>query len=143
MALFSLAQRTTNTTIANAAWEVIAGAGVKPKVLEFGVSATTGASSVYGVGRPGATGLVPTTPQSFLNEEYADGPVGTTRGALAWGTPPTVPANFFRRLNHSTTIGSGTIYVFPRGLAIPAGTSIVLWNIASNGAVDAWAVLDE
>lgn len=152
MAIYSLSQRTTNTTIANPCWEIRSAAGNKPKVLEIGISINAATASVYGLGRPAAIGVTPTSPQTFVDE--SDGgsgataaPTGNTTAAVAWGTPPTVPANFLRRVSTPATIGAGVIWTFPRGLGIPnqSGTvgSLVIWNITATSAADVWAVVDE
>lgn len=144
MAIFSLANRTTVTTIAAACFELRAGASNSPKLFQLDILLAAATASVYGIGRPAAIGNTPTTPQTVLAEEQANIPTGQTTTALAWGTPPTVPANFFRRIPLPATIGAGYIATFPRGLGIPAAGSIVLWNITANSAAtDINAVVDE
>lgn len=144
MAIYSIAQRTTVTTVAAAAWEVRSTSTNKPKIMEMGVSLGAATASIYGIGRPAAIGVTPTTPLTALDEGDGNGPVGLTTCAVAWATGPTVPANFFRRVSLPATIGAGVILTFPRGLGLPVSGSIVLWNITANSAVtDAWAVCDE
>jgi len=149
MAIYSISQRTTVTTIAAAAWEVRSTSTNKPKIMEFGVSLAAATASVYGIGRPALVGVTPTTPLTALDESDGNGPTGLTTCAVAWGTGPTVPANFFRRFSLPATIGAGVILTFPRGLGLSAQTgvalgSIVLWNITTNSAAtDCWAVMDE
>lgn len=150
--LYSLSQRTTSGTIAAAAWEVRAGASNKPRILEIGISINAATASVFGLGRPAAIGITPTTPVTFLDE--SDGgagattaPAGATTACVAWGTGPTVPANFFRRVSLPATVGAGVIWTFLRGLGIPqlVGTtgSVVLWNITATSVADVYAVVDE
>ena len=144
MAIYSIAQRTTVTTIAAAAWEVRSASTNKPKIMEIGISLGAATASIYGIGRPAAIGITPTTPLTALDEADGGGPTGLTTCAVAWGTGPTVPANFFRRCSLPATIGAGIIMTFPRGLALPVSGSIVVWNITANSAVtDLWAVCDE
>lgn len=143
MAIYSLAQRTTQTAAANAAWEVRSTSANKPKLMELAITQNTGVAGVYGIGRPGAIGLTPTTPQTFLDEADGGGPAGNTTAAVAWGTGPTVPANFFRRYSCAATIGVGVIATFPRGLGIPVSGSIVVWIIATAPVCDVSAVVDE
>jgi hypothetical protein len=144
MAIYSISQRTTVTTIAAAAWELRSAATGKPKVMEIGLSLAVGTASNYGIGRPAAIGVTPTTPLTVLDESDGNGPTGLTTCAVAWATGPTVPTNFFRRVNLPATIGAGIICTFPRGLGIPVSNSIVLWNITANAnALDIWAVVDE
>lgn len=144
MAVYAIAQRTTVTTIAAAAWEIRAAAANKPKLMEMGIMLVAATASVYGIGRPQAIGLSPTTPLTVVDEQDGNGPVGLTTCAVAWGTGPTVPLNFLRRVSLPGSIGAGIILTFPRGLGIPAAGSIVLWNITANSAnTDLWAVVDE
>ena len=110
--------------------------------MELGVFMAAATASVYGLGRPGAIGVTPTSPVAVLPEDSAN-PGGTVQSALAWGTGPTAPTNFFRRIGLPATIGTGVIWTFPKGLVIPVSSSIVLWNLAANGVVDAYVVVDE
>lgn len=143
MAIYSLAQRTTATAAASASWEVRSVATNKPKVMELGISQNTATAGVYGIGRPGAIGITPTSPQTFLDEQDGNGPTGNTTAAVAWGTGPTVPTNFFRRLSCPATVGAGCIFTFPRGLALQVSNSVVVWIIATAPVCDVWAVVDE
>jgi hypothetical protein len=68
---------------------------------------------------------------------------GTVTTALAWATPPTVPANFFKRIAFPATIGVGVIWTFPRGITIPVSNSLVYWNLATNGVIDANIEVEE
>ncbi len=144
MALYSIAQRTTVTTIAAAAWEVRSASANKPKIMEVGLTLGTTTASVYGFGRPAAIGVTPTTPLTVVDEQDGNGPAGLTTCAVAWGTGPTVPTNFNRRMALPGTIGAGVILTFPRGFGLPASGSIVIWNITANSAAtDLWVVVDE
>jgi len=143
MAIYSLSQRTTATAAASASWEVRSTAANKPKVMEVGISQVTAVAGSYGLGRPGAIGITPTSPQTFLDEADGGGPAGNTTAAVAWGTGPTVPTNFFRRITCVAGIGAGVIWTFPRGLALPISGSIVVWIVATAPVCDVWAVVDE
>ena len=144
MAIYSIGQRTTVTTIAAASWELRSASTGKPKVMELGYSLGAATASIIGIGRPAAIGVTPTTPLTVIDESDGNGPTGLTTCAVAWGTAPTVPTNFFRRASLPATIGAGIIFTFPRGLGIPVSSSIVVWNITANSAVvDVWAVVDE
>jgi len=143
MAIYSLSQRTTSGTAATPSWEVRTAATNKPKIMEVGISQTAATAGVYGLGRPGAIGVTPTSPQTFLDEADGGGPTGLTTAAVAWGTAPTVPTNFFRRFACTATIGAGIIWTFPRGLGVPISNSIVVWIIATAPVCDVWAVIDE
>ncbi len=143
MALYGLAQRTTATAAASASWEVRSTAANKPKLMELGISQNAATAGAYGIGRPAAIGVTPTTPQTFLDEGDGNGPAGNTTAAVAWGTGPTVPANFNRRLSCAATIGVGAIFTFPRGYGIPVSGSIVVWIIALAPVCDLYSVVDE
>lgn len=142
MALYSLGVRTSSGTTGTAAWEIRAAATDRLFIVEIGVFLAAATASTYGLGRPAAIGVTPTSPVTVLAEDSAN-PTGTGTSALAWGTGPTVPTNFLRRISFPATIGSGVIWTFPKGLVVPASGSIVLWNAATNGVVDAYAVIDE
>ena len=144
MGLYELAVRTSSGTSAAAAWEIRTSANVRARIMELGVFLAAATASTYGLGRPAAIGVTPTSPVDFLPEDPADPTVsGQVQSAVAWTTGPTVPANFFRRISLPSTIGTGIIWTWARGLVIPASSSVVLWNLATNGVVDAYAVIEE
>lgn len=143
MAIYSFAGRTSNVTIANATFEIRAGsAGPRPRIIEVGIFLAAATASTFGIGRPQAIGVTPTSPQALLAEDSADGASNTTVAA-AWGTGPTVPVNFFRRISLPATIGTGVIWTFPKGVVIPLNGSVVVWNITATGVCDAYIVVDE
>lgn len=141
MAIYSLAQRTTNLTITQACWELRTTASVRAVVLEIGFIMATGTATSIGLGRPAAQGVTPVN-VTFLAED-GNGPAGNTVASLSWATSPTVPANFLRRWNGPATIGAGIVWTFPRGLIVPVSSSLVIWNITANVAADVWCVVDE
>jgi hypothetical protein len=142
MAIYSLARRTTDGTAAAAAMEMRTASTDRPRLMEMGVFMAAATASQYGLGRPAAIGVTPTSPVTVLAEDPGDS-TGTVTTALAWSTAPTVPANFFRRVYLPATLGAGIYWVFPRGLVVAVSSSIVLWNIGSNGVVDTHVVVDE
>ena len=143
MAIYSRADRTSNITIANACYEIRTTATDRPRVMEIGISLVTAAATVIGIGRSGAgLGATPSGGGTVLAEDTGD-PAGTVITATAWVTPPTVPANHFRRWSFPATIGAGVILTFPRGLVIPVSNSIVLWNILGGATLDVHVVIDE
>lgn len=141
MAIYSLAQRTTNVTINNACVEWRASASNRPKILEVSwISAAATACSI-GLGRPAAIGV---TPVNVLFQ--ADDPgeaAAVTNGSLSWGTSPTAPTIYHRRANFAATIGVGIVWTFPRGLIITASGSVILFNITASVAADVNCVIDE
>ena len=142
MAIYSIANRTSNVTIAAANTELRTAATGRGAVMELGVFMAAATASVVGFGRPQAIGVTPTSPITVLAEDPGD-LAGTLQTALAWGTGPTVPVQFFRRLNLPATIGAGIILTFPRGLIIAGSSSVVLWNITATGVMDNYFVVDE
>lgn len=143
MAIYSGAVRTTQGTAANATLEIIASATVSPKLMELGISQNAATAGVFGLGRPAAIGVGPTTPVTVIAEDQ-NGPTGQTSSAIAWGTTaPTVPTVFFRRVSCPATIGAGIIWTFPRGIILQISKTIVVWIIATAPVADMWFVLDE
>ena len=143
MSLYGLSQRTTSGTAATASWEVRSASTNKPRIMEVGISQNVATAGVYGLGRPAAIGSTPTTPQNFVAEGDASAPTSLTTAAVAWGTGPTVPTNFNRRISCAATIGVGVIWTFPRGLDIAVSNSIIIWIIATAPVCDVWSVIDE
>lgn len=141
MAIYSLAQRTTNTTISNANVEIRTASTNRPKLMEHGFAQVTGTASSYGLGRPAAIGVTPVN-VAFLPEDAGE-PTAITNASLSWGTSPTAPTNYFRRINTPATIGAGVIWTFPRGLPIVVSSSLVNFNITATVALDTWSVVDE
>ena len=142
MSKFSLGVRTVSATIAEPCLEIYTAATDRAKILEIGISIVAATASVFGLGRPAAMGITPTTPVTLLAEDTGD-PVATVKTALAWATKPTVPTAFLRRVSLPATIGAGMIWTFPFGLIIPISFSIVVWNITAVSLADIWVVVDE
>jgi len=143
MAIYSIANRTTNVTSAAATLEIIAAAAIGYRLLELGLTLNAATASVFGYGTPAAIGVTPTTPVTVLTEDGGNTSAGNTTTALAWATPPTVPANFLRRISLPATVGAGIIFTFPRGIFKLKATTTVLWNISATSVIDVWVVVDE
>lgn len=114
------------------------------KFLEIGAQVGTAAVTVFGVGRSPIPG-VQVGPVNLLSEEIDSLPCQTTLG-VAWSQAPTVPSIYFRRLHISgAAIGQQMILTFPRGLAIGASSSLVLWNLTATQAAGTvvWGIVDE
>jgi len=141
---YELAVRTSSGTAATAAWEIRAGATPgRSKLVEIGFFLAAATASQFGLGRPAAIGDTPTAPVDFLAEDPNDVlATGVIQSALAWGTGPTVPTAFLRRISLPATIGAGVIWTFPQGIVIPASGSLVLWNIGTDSVVDAYAIVE-
>ena len=140
----SLAVRTTGAADATPAWGIRTGATPgRVKIVELGFFLATATASIIGLGRPAAIGVTPTDPVDFLQEDPNDVLAsGVIQSALAWATPPTIPAAFPRRIALPATIGTGVIWTFSPGLVIPVSSSIVLWNLSTNSVLDAYAVVE-
>jgi hypothetical protein len=143
MAIYSLAQRTTVTTIAAASHAFLAPATNEPALMEWGFFNGAATANVVGLGRTNNTPTL--TGGVAFQAEDPDRPTGLTQGAVAFGTAPGVPAQFFRRFSTAALIGAAVVYTFPRGIVLPAGgQAICAWNITANSAVvDIHAVVDE
>lgn len=142
MSLASLALRTVDVTINQAALELRTTAGVIARVLECSLVQVTGTASSYGLGRPAAQGGTPATTSTFQRDNPAD-PACVTTNSLSWTTSPTSPTNFMRRWNSAATIGVGMIWTFPRGLTVPVSASLVVFNITATVALDCNMAIDE
>jgi hypothetical protein len=142
MAIYSFAQRTSSGTAATAAWEIRTTASMRAKILEIGISQNAGTAGVYGFGRPQAIGVTPTSPQTVLAEDNQE-VAGNSTIAVAWGTGPTVPSNYARRLSCPATIGAGVIWTFPRGYIVGVSNSAIIWIIATAPVCDIWVVEEE
>lgn len=145
MAIYSIARRTTNVTSGNAGIELIASSVRRIRLMEAGLFLGAATASTYSLGRPAAAGITPTAPVLLLPEDPSDPNATTTTSstALAWGTSPTNPTNDLRRIGLPATIGTGVIFTFPKGIVIAASATFVWQNLATNGVVDAYFVVDE
>jgi hypothetical protein len=144
MAIYSQAQNTTVVTSGAPSFDIKAAAANSPKLMEYAINLGAATASTYGLGRPANDGSVAqTSGLAMLAENIAD-PTGQTTTAVAWGTAPTVPTTFLRRIYLPATIGAGVIWTFPRGLTLAATKGVVNWNIAASSAnTHIWAIVDE
>jgi hypothetical protein len=143
MARYSLGSRTTNVTTANACWELRSTATDRLFVREIGITLAAATASAFGLGRPAAIGVTPTSPVTVQAMDPGN-PAGTGQVALAWGTGPTIPAQFIRRIGLPNTIGAGVIWTFTEpGLVVPVSSSLILWNLSATGVSDVYVELDE
>ncbi len=141
--IVSLAKQGVGTTTIPAI-TILTGANQgRVKLLEVGIFITAATGSDFGLGRPAAVGITPTTPVDFLPEDPNDVmPTGTVQTATAWGTGPTVPANFLRRVQLPAQVGAGVIWTFPKGIVIPASGNLVLWNTGATAIANIYFVCD-
>jgi hypothetical protein len=143
--------RTVATAAGAASLEIIAppvaAGNSKIRLLELSLSQVTAVAGTYGLGVPAAKGLVPTTPVAFLSDR-SPAITPLTTAAVAWGTPPTVPAQFRARITCPATIGAGFDLKFgdvgrENGIEIPTGGTMVLWIIALAPVCDVTALIEE
>lgn len=143
MALFSISVRTSGAANATAAAELVAAAAVGYRLLECGFTINAATATVLGFGIPAAIGITPGTTSTVQAEDQNNTTAGNTLIALTWGTGPTAPTNFNRRVSMPATVGSGFIWTFPRGFTITKAKTCVLWNLGTNSVLDTWVVVDE
>ena len=141
MSYFSLSNRTSNVTIANPCLEIISPATVRPKIMQISIVMAAATASVFGLGRPQAVGITPTSPVVLGPWDPADPTTTFCSTALAWATPPTIPLAFFERVSLAAAVGAGIIWTFPDGLVIPASSSMIIWNISATGVSDITVVV--
>jgi hypothetical protein len=141
MSKYSIGNRTTNVTTANPTIEVIApAAGTKVTAIQITMAAAT--ASVFGIGRAAAIGVTPTSPATLVSQDSGR-PATLTKTALAWATPPTIPATFIARVNLPATIGATVLLEFPEGIKLATGESLVVWNLSACGVSDINVTTDE
>jgi hypothetical protein len=140
----TLGVRTVDGTTAAAAWEIRTGATPgRVRLMEIGFFLVAATATTIGLGRPAAIGTTPTTPVDFLPEDPNDVVAsGVVQSSLAWAVGPTIPTAFLRRIALPATIGVGVIWTWPKGLVIPVSSSVILWNLAANSVLDAYAVVE-
>jgi hypothetical protein len=143
MAIYSLAQRTTDTTINHACVEWRTPATAVPRILEVSIIQAAAGAQSLGLGRPQAIGITPVNVLFQSDDPSAAVPASTINGSLSWATSPTIPLIFHRRWNSAATVGVGVVWTFPRGLGIPVSFSVVVFNITAGQACDINCVLDE
>lgn len=129
-------------------WTFVASDTGKPIVYEVGTSLNVGGgtSPVMVLGRPAALGVSPRDIVPAVCEE-PDAPAALSYMALDWVASPSPPVQVFRRQSiKQTTPAQGVLWSFPRGLAIPQGGQLGLFNAqagSSGNILDAWVAFDE
>lgn len=105
-------------------------------IKEILCSLKAATATTLGVGRPAAAGITPTTPALLLPLDGKS--VGDAKTAIAWGTPPTVPAAFIARISQQGVIGLTIDFVFADdGIYLAPGQTLVVWNLGTNSVIDA------
>lgn len=143
------AYQTAVTTTGAACLEIIAPPNRSCTVMEIDGAITAATASEFGLGFPAAAGITPTKQRLTLNGSLAGFEIGT-RVAVAWGTPPTLPAAFSRRAPLAAAIGSSFAWPFddfksdkPNGIVIPAGQTLVIWNLSTVSVLDVELTIEE
>lgn len=146
MATYRHARRTTNTTSGQAAMDVAGPPGARIRVLEWAITLAAATASTYALFRASPIGTR-TSPVPVLPDDAAD-PTLTgledilTDTALAHSVQPTLASEAHCRVALPATIGAGRLWSFPRGIVIAVSLSLVLQNLAANGALDSEVVVD-
>lgn len=135
MARYEIGIRSTNVTIANAMAEFRAVR--RCDVLSCEIYLVTGTACTVGLGRPANT---PAGGTIQLGQAYDGVGAPTTTSGLVISsqtTAPTVPGQFFKRINFPAAVGAGIIWTWEPGeLAVNTGASLVLWNITATVTCD-------
>jgi hypothetical protein len=145
--IYSIAQRATNITTAQAAFDVASptASGVLALITELGIFLGAATASTYGIARTTTLGTR-TTPAALIAEaQNMPALTGITLidSAIAWSAQPTISAVDFRRIGLPATIGTGVIWTFPRGIQLQAQLAVAVVNRATNSAAtDCYAVVD-
>ena len=143
MTQYSRTIRTSATGSGVAAVELIAGASKACKVTEIGIALVNATASTFGLGRPAAKGITPTTPVFLLNPLGGDPGAVRASLAVAWGTGPTIPAAFFRQCSLPATVGAERVWSFAKGLYVPANGSLILWTLTTVSIADVYFTIEE
>jgi hypothetical protein len=135
MAIYSQAQLTTVAGSGVPSFDIKASSSNAFRLMEYFVNIGAATTSTYGLGRPGNDGSVAQTSGLAVLAENPSDPTGQSTTAIAWGTAPTGPTTYFRRVYFPNVIGAGVIWTFPRGMITTASHGFVLWNIAASSAL--------
>ena len=100
--------------------------------LELTTIGASGSAISLGIGTPASIGVAKPSGIVLLAED-ASKPPNVSVG-IDWTTPPTSPAKFLRRMSIVGSSNTTTRYVFPEGLKIAPGSSMVLWAITAVSA---------
>ncbi len=130
-----LGLETTNFTISQACWELIAPSTRRIVIREIQIIQKTATAQTLGLGRPAAIGITPTAPVTAVRGDPADNTSSVT-GALAWATSPTAPAAYIAKWTSSANVGATVTWYFQDGLVLSASGTLVLFNLTAAVAVE-------
>lgn len=116
------------------------------KVREAGLFSQVATAVDFGLGRPAAQGVTPTTQSTVQAQDPAE-VAGTGITAIAWTTGPTAPGTFLRKGQFNNVIGSGLIWTWPSDgeliVPITGVISIVFWFVTAGPTSDYYFALGE
>ena len=145
MAVYSLSSRIgtvvwLGANVYGPLWELQTSALANSRITELTISNFTAQASSYGIGRPSVVGTAYPGLFAFQPEDPGSAPA-MSAVALSWTIPPAAPATFFRRWSvGSGTAGTVVMSVFPKGIVVPASSSVALY--ASGAAVSVTVIAD-
>ena len=132
MAFSSLALR--GSMVAHATmWEMIAPERCAPAIIEIGVINETATGCEFGLGRPSIPCVGPTL-NSFQMDNLNE-PQTKIKAAVSYRLSGGIPYVFRRRAQLVGGQGCSVILTYPRGLIVPASTSMCLWITATLVAI--------
>ena len=95
-----------------------------------------------GLGFPAAAGVTPTTPLALISDNGRG--TGLVKTAVAWATPPTIPAAYHRLGAAAAAIGNKIEFVFTgEGLRLAPLATLVIWNRTTSSQLNITAVVDQ
>jgi len=144
--IVQLGVRTSSGVTAEPSWEImVASTPGEAIIREITITLAAATASTIGVGFPQAIGITPTSPVDFVPvNQGLTMPTNAVTSALAWGTKPTIPAAFLKRVAFPGTIGTGIVWEFAgdEGIVITPTKTVILWNLGTNAVIDATAVVE-
>lgn len=112
----------------------VAGAGVRPDVIEIGVfvASTPATGPTIGLGRPAAAGVGAATGSLGQAGRVGDPAAGSTLASSFATTQPTAPTVPMARIALPPTIGAGMVWRFgSNDLVLPASGNLVVWQFTA------------
>jgi hypothetical protein len=129
--LYEAAIQVAKSAAAGPIATLVASSTSRPDVREIGLFATTAVSGTIGIGRPAAVGVTPTMTPLGQATDQAD-PAATCALVTTFGTAPTAPSVFMRRITLPAVIGAGVVWTWePQALNVPASGNLVIWQIST------------
>jgi hypothetical protein len=103
----------------------------RPDIREIGVFLTSAVAPTIGVGRPAAAGVTPTmTPLGQATD--VNDPASTCALVTTFGTAPTAPTIFMRRITLPAVIGAGVIWTWePQAFNVATSGNVVIWQLTT------------